>query len=108
MSSLSDLRTRVPTNHKSFDDNSNDDDGDELMSTIFMSRRWRYKLYELPPNIREMKCTSCVGVRRILSVPGLPGLLGFSTRATPKPRAVEILSSVRVELDFACQSGISC
>ncbi len=84
-----------PTNHKSFDDNSNDDDGDELMSTIFMSRRWRYKLYELPPNIRQLKGTSCVRGTIGVSVPALPEIISFSTRgATLKLLRVPFLSSV--------------
>ena len=62
----------------SFGDISNNHESNQ------MSRRWWLKLYEVPPNIRQLKGTSCVRGTIGVSVPALPEIISFSTRGYSK------------------------
>jgi hypothetical protein len=72
------------------------------MPTIFFSRCCWYIPYECRPLGQKLECTSCVGRWITHFVPGLPRLPvpHLSARATPKPRRVDILSSVTFEGDL--------
>jgi hypothetical protein len=42
----------------SYDDNSNNNDGDRHVPTIFFSRSWQYRTHELPPREHNLECTA--------------------------------------------------